>query len=1081
MKKIFILFMLTALACQAFAWMNPEDADVDVLLNTDDNQFAFYNGPSGQAEWLLNNGAKTSIRLKGHDDPSAMKWDLSAYRGALIEEAELHLCRANYDPINALVVSTINTDWNEGSKWGAQAGTGEPCWRWQSFPDGEWTYPGSDFSTAAFGNFGTLVCFGYQHNDTFARYEKNGYQWIKMKLDPAVVHAMILDNHGIVVTDPRYGYENGNPQVYSSEHSIALQPRLYIKASPQTDTIPPGDVTGLSANPGDWNGEILLSFTAPDDPSDPDGADDPDKPRAFGYTIRYAAHEDFNAAIDVDRWRIPRPGAPGTTDRVLIENLEPGSTYFFWVQAYDSAGNAGMPAVTSLILPDVRSVPNLGAGDLPEPDPSGRQIAGVPDVLNYWACSELAKIDPDDGSRLEDSTAQVDESNYKKANAVWDSRTNTITLHMLRNEVMGFQLIIQRLLPQLTGVSLSCSDLSGPDDAMLSADHLMEFFKLHYVGDTQRFADPAIPLSPPFSQSFDIPSVNNPAGVCQSIWCDVYLPEDAAPGRYTGILTLSCNEAPEPVSIPLEIIAAVPVIPDTPTFFIDLNGYGNKWSSMDSLYQVFQLCHKHRMVPNTLPYGWSEHWTADRAPEISGTCEATAITDWSSFAGTYGPFFDGSAFSPDHDTYPYIGPGQNTAISNFYTTGFEGWPVSISNVSCGYDEISGGMGHAYWNSLVDAGGMNLQTFWLEAPDIMEAFPDSYAQGVRQVWQAFAEYARDHHWNTAFQFYLNNKRDYSGTSSLWTLEEQYTADDFRADAWFMGLCRQGWEAAGEDLPPFQWRIDTSTRWQQNWGQLNGICNLRVQGDGRNWDYKQDRYRHVTRQTEESRWWYGTGPGRTDPLTLHPAAFLMHWSHGLNGGLPYWNNYDSNWTTAAGSDDGEDAALSILMSGNSVPGHGTFDGRIATVRMKAMRFSQQLIEMLNLLASRPGWNRNITARSLSAAYGDQSGDGYDAFGGDEYTSMSILDYYRLRADIIACLESGTPDTDNDGDVDGADLLQFSRWYAQGLANGHLQADINRDLSVDPRDIAEFAAAFGRFKVLLIFFALHSTRRSIRIFQR
>jgi len=1004
LKKNLIVLILLAVSSPSMAWMEADDPDVDEVLNTEDNQFAFKNGPGDQREWLYNNGGRTVIRVKGYDDPSAMKWDLSGYEGLVIEEAELHLCRANDDAINALVVSTINTDWTEGTQTGGTALNGEPCWRWRSYPDGEWTYIGSDFSTASFGNFGTLVSFGYQHNDTFVQYESGGREWIKMKLDPSIIYAMILDNYGVVVTDPRFGLENGNPTIYSSEQNASVQPRLYIKVASQSDSNAPGDVTDLDVQPGEWNGEAVLSFVAPD-------ADDPDEDRAFGYRVRYATHGDFYGATDVDRWRIPRPGEPGTTDRVFIEDLTPGTSYNFWVQAYDRVGNPGNISVASLTLPGAISLPSLKQGQLPAPDPSGKEIAGVAGVLNYWACSELAKVNPLTGNRHEDGYTQTGDDNYKKANVVWDSSTNTVTLRPVRNQVVGFQLIIERLLSNLTGITITADNLNGPDGATIDASQMIEFFKLHYVGSETQYPDPAIPLSPPFSQNLDIPSINNPQGTFQGIWCDIYIPRGATPGNYTGTITVDCNELDQPVDINLEVIVASPVIPDRPTFLLDLNGYGNKWESTDSRYQIFQLCHKHRMVPNTLPYGYRDtSWIPDRAPELTGSGPATQISSWSTFADTYGPFFDGSAFSPAHATYPYHGPGEETPIANFYTTGFEGWPVSISDTAYGYDEISGGLGHAYWNSLVDSGGADLQRFWLEAPDVMEAFPDGFSQGVKNVWQEFAQYAQENNWTTAFQFYLNNKRDYPNTSSLWTLEEQYTADDFRAGAWFMGLCRQGWEAAGTTDTNFHWRTDTSARWQQNWGQLKGICNLRVQGDGRDWDYRQDRYRRYTEQTEESRWWYGTGPDRRASLTEHGAQILKHWSHGLNGGTPYWDNFKNNWSTATGNDqDGQDATLSVLLSGDSVPGYGTFDGRIATVRMKAMRYGQQLCELLNLMAGKDDWNRNIMARTLSAAFGDSGdpsgdGDGHDTFGGDEYTNMEILDYYQLHADLVASLAAG-----------------------------------------------------------------------------
>jgi hypothetical protein len=126
-------------ACNpCLAWLALDAVDVDVVYNVQDNQFAFYNGPSGQTEWLLNNGARTTIRIKGFDDPSAFQWDLSAYAGLAIEEAELHLCLTSGSTINALAVSTINTEWSEGKQRNHTAVAGESCWRWKSYPDVEW-------------------------------------------------------------------------------------------------------------------------------------------------------------------------------------------------------------------------------------------------------------------------------------------------------------------------------------------------------------------------------------------------------------------------------------------------------------------------------------------------------------------------------------------------------------------------------------------------------------------------------------------------------------------------------------------------------------------------------------------------------------------------------------------------------------------------------------------------------------------------------------------------------------------------------------------------------------------------------
>jgi len=969
-------------------WLDPNDPDVNEVLNIEDNQMAFYNGPTGQVEWLLNRGKSSTIRIKGYDDPSILKWDLSSYKGRTVLDAELHLTLYGDSKVNALVVSTINSLWNEGTQTGGTASVGDSCWRWRTYPldpnnpspYDEWTFEGSDFSTASFGNFGTLTSFGYKSSDTFKSYPAGSYTRVAMKLDPSIVHAMILDNCGITVTDPRFDFTSGNPRIYSADQNPSVQPRLYIK-SKIDDTTGTGYVDNLHATPGDWNGEAQLSFLAPLDPEDG---------KAFGYDVRYATHNDFNTARPVDRWRIPRPDEAGKLQRILIEKLTPGITYNFWIQAYDKVGNTGNIIKTDLTMPPVAPDPKFADGGFTKPDPSGKQVLGVNNVLNYWVCSELAKVNPMTGNRMEDGYTGGNDDDYKKANAVWDSQLNRVTLTTGKNEMNGFQVIIERLAGSLTGVNVNCSDLNGPfGDMIPSATHI-EFFKLHYVTSSGNFyPDPAIPLASPFKSTFSVPDPDtNPNGGFQSVCCDFYVPDSAYPGIYTGVISIDCNELAQRIDIDIKLIVHDAVIPDFPSFFIDLNGYGNKWSSEASRHQVFQLCQKHRMVPNTLPYGWGEfNYNTDRAPELTGAGPTRSISNFTKFASAYGPFLDGTGFSSTHPLYPYHGPGEDTAIANFYTTFYEGWPNTLTDPTFGYD--SSDLGWAYWNAKYDAGGADRQEFFLEAPDVLEAFPSGYGQGYSNVAKQFAEYAQNAGWhNTAFQVYLNNKGTYSSCISLWTLEEQYVADDFRADSWFLDLCKAGFDAAA--APDFNWRlrIDTSTRWSQNWGQLNGICNLRCQGDGKNWNYRHDRYRRFTEPMEEMRWWYGAGAEITEPLIDNCTDFLNYWSHGFDGGLPYWNCYNTNWTTAD--------TLAVLPSGDSVPGHGYFDGRIATARMKGMRFGQQICEYLNMLASKPGWNRTLATYALH----DRCGD--------DFTTMEILDFYRLRADLLATLSPTAPDS-------------------------------------------------------------------------
>ncbi len=402
-----VVALLLALSSRGFAWLDPTQPDVITVPDSQDNRFAYGTGPLDSA-WNGNYGAATTSLLHGWFDQTGLKFNLSAYRGQVVEQAELHLAKASSDPNFSLVAATINTDWSESAA----------CWRYRTGTT-DWTFPYSDFSTA-FGNYGSLVCYAYLSDGTMGTYTSGSQAWVRARLDPALVQALILDQYGLVVTDARVCYNNNySCAVYTKEQGSSVQPKLYIKFATATDTTPPGPVASLTAQAGPENGQAILRFLAPTDPQ---------AAKAFGYTVRYSTVNNFATATDVARWRIPRPALPGVAQRVPVENLTAGGTYYFFVQAYDAAGNGGSVQTTSLTLPAAWSTPSLPSGGLATPDPTGKSVRSVSGVLRYWAGSETVKINPATGNRMEDGYTSGGSDNYKKANVVWDAGTNTITL-----------------------------------------------------------------------------------------------------------------------------------------------------------------------------------------------------------------------------------------------------------------------------------------------------------------------------------------------------------------------------------------------------------------------------------------------------------------------------------------------------------------------------------------------------------------------------------------------------------------------------------------------------------------------------
>jgi len=984
--KVVLGTVLVLAGPAAYGWLDPTDPTVVTVKDIADNQFSFYNGPGQQTEWLDKHGSDPTIRLKGAEDISGFKFDLSAHKGKTVQQAELHLARSNANQIFAMVAATINTDWTEASA----------CWRYRAGTT-DWTFSHSDFATATFGNYGSLVCFGYPTDDTFKTYSAGGYTWIAMKLDPALVQALILDQPGgLAVTDPR-GHSDagvGNPTVYAREAGTASQPRLYIQFASSTDATPPGPVSGLVAQAGPENGHVVLQFNAPSDPQ---------AEKAFGYTIRYGTPGTFSTATNVERWRIRRPGAPGAVQRVSIENLTPDTAYTFYVQAYDAAGNGSTVQSTTLKLPAAQPVATLAAGAVTTPDPAGKSIRTVTGVLRYWAASEVAKINPMTGNRYEDGYTGSGADDYKKANVVWDAGTNTISLIACRNEIVAAQLIIQRLGTSLSGVQVAVSDLTGP--GAIAADPNVELFQIHYVmGGGAYYGDAAIPLKAPFPTTFNIPdNSHNPSGSNQSVWMDFYVPKTAAPGDYTGTITLTATQLSPPVTIDLKVHVSSISIPDYPTFIVDLNGYGAPWDfgNVDmTCLRYFQATHKHRAVCNILPYSWSGSTRADRRPNLTGTGGSTHAADWTAFDARYGRFFDGTAFLPTTSGSPYTGPGQGTPITHFYTTFHEIWPVSLLDATYGFDPTNPplpglpGKGGTYWDGLVDA---NRASFFATLPDIYPSFPDGYKQGNRYVIADWFTHAQSKGWTrTAFECYLNNKYYYSGSHALWELEECTTADDFRAVGFFHQLYREGQTLANASNMPWHFRIDISTRWSQHWGQLDNRINWQdVSSAAAGWHWPNKEYRKYSLDADKQEdWiWYGLGAPIAAGGIGNAQAFLQKWCQGFAGGLPYWDNYQTSWSSAND--------LSAVYSGQNVPGIGAYDGAIISTRVKMMRQVQQVIELLNLWAGTSGMNRQRVRDAVSAKYGDKTWD-------YAFSHLDELKLYKLHADLIEQLDPTAPPT-------------------------------------------------------------------------
>jgi len=115
---------------------------------------------------------------------------------------------------------------------------------------------------------------------------------------------------------------------------------LTVTITPK-DIWPPAPVFDLKASSG-AEGQMLLEWTAPDSNND----EFAEKSAAAGYTIRIATFSADSVGSTTTWWNAaqdvagePAPATPGNPQSLLLNNLEPGATYYAAIISSDSAGN----------------------------------------------------------------------------------------------------------------------------------------------------------------------------------------------------------------------------------------------------------------------------------------------------------------------------------------------------------------------------------------------------------------------------------------------------------------------------------------------------------------------------------------------------------------------------------------------------------------------------------------------------------------------------------------------------------------------------------------------------------------------
>ncbi len=486
---------------------------------------------------------------------------------------------------------------------------------------------------------------------------------------------------------------------------------------------------------------------------------------------------------------------------------------------------------------------------------------------------------------------------YREHNSVYDGQR--VRLIAAAGEVVSFQLLLKKDREAKTSVSVEL------DDPQIRVD----LFQAVYVPSQGReVPDPLLPMP----QSIDLHADKD-----QALVGDLFIPFESAHGVKKGTIRISDGR-----NLPLEIVVLPFALPRQATFFCEMNSYGMP-DKVDDYYALQQIAYDHRVHCNILHYSHNTAAPGTRKSNLDMRLRSGRRMDnkkydniqpgdtsgyWDDFAEAFGPYLDGSLFQDGHRG-PVPAPG-------FYLTFHESWPL------------------------------NCRAFFDGNPDAYLAFNKhpAYAETYVNILRDFAKVAYAEGWNeTGFQIYFNNKGSLSEKSKApWILDEPSSFWDYRALQFYGGLTDLGHN--GTPNVRIQYRVDIS-RPEYCRGQLDGRSDLWVVATSAFQHYR----RLVTDRIERDQlrvWIYGTSNHVHETNRNIQAWALDSWQNGAEGIVP-WQTVNKSGSALTEADQ---LGLFIFDTGKN--------GEVSirhSMRLKAYRDAQQLIEYLTLLKKHKSWTR------------------------------------------------------------------------------------------------------------------------------
>ncbi len=852
---------------------------------------------SAHGEEDANNGATPRLKVKGYQEFSILDFDVSAVRGKRITKATLHLKLAGEERLYRVGVSSLSAEWIEGSGVNYAKEEGVSTFRSRISPDVPWfdRNVGSWKSYREYNDI-TSVMFG-QGGSVWSSAEssapENGWQTVAVDPDVVAMRAAGLSYGFVVFDDTGTELEKDGDAVtvrlfpnrffYSRDQNRASEPYLEVEfIDGDTSTAPesPHDLTAdVEKLP---LGDAIIRWTC-------------NSPVSDGI-IGFAATLDGSPIPQATLPSIPRIGAQeGRAFEARLSGIDPKKNHRFELVSVNRSGVKSEPAVLTF-TPSTKAYDDWQTIVSPSAPVKKKTASKRSDVRLGSARIAIA----DEFIKFTETGETVPSlpQTYFGSNAIWNAESRQIQLKSAKNEFIGFQVVFFSPEPLNAKFSLDWNDgKSAPQPA--------NFYRLARVETAKgQMADPAAPIkageAAPIRKTAD------------SVYCEVYVPSNAAPGVKKGALRVQDGNGNE-LELPVELTVWNFKLPNELSFFPEMNCYSLPSNERD-YYRMAQL---HRTYINRVPYSHRGSVGSGLAPVWNADAQSF---DWSAWEKRFGPYFDGSAFADL--------PRGPVPVEFFYLPLFENFPANIFEGFKGVND------------------------WPEESAFTREYLDGFAAGCKE----FARKISDSSWDkTHFLFFLNNKMDYkkngwSNASSPWLLDEPASFRDFSALKFYGDQLEKA--LAQTDLSGvILYRADISRpQWERD--SLDSSLDVYVVGGGVFRDYR----RAVLERSSNGRrivYTYGTTAAPSESAYQPTLWSLDAWTLGADGIVP--------WQTI-GNDDSwrKEDELSLFY-----PATSETNGQIVpSIRLKSYRRGEQDVEYLTLLVKATGRSRDEIGNAVRA---------------------------------------------------------------------------------------------------------------------